>query len=271
MAFYLGTPGTSLGSLGTAGLLNVQGNLTLPSSGLNLILNNNSGAGGLGFSGTGGYYELFSYSGILSGFNPLTTFNAPSGKTYQFFTPSNQIDLYVAINDLRWTGTASSSWDTNPATTNWSLVGLSSTAASAYQDGSNVTFSDTFPTGSGTGAVSNANVVIQAAGVQPNAIVFNNNALNYALSNASGTAGIAGATGITLSGSGTVNLQSPNSFQGQVAINAGILNITNSAALGSTGGVLVASGGALQMQGNIALGAPLSLNGSGFAGSPAVR
>ncbi len=269
VAYYLGTPGTSLGSLGTGGLINVQGNLTLASSGLNLILNNNSGAGGLGFSGTGGFYELFSYSGSLSGFNALTTFNAPSGKTYQFFTPSNQIDLYVAINDLRWTGTASSSWDTNPATTNWSLVGLSSTAASAYQDGSNVTFSDTFPTSSGTLAVSNANVVVQAAGVQPNAIVFNNNALNYTLSNASGTAGIAGATGITLSGSGTVNLQSPNSFQGQVAINAGILNISNSAALGSSGGVLVASGGALQMQGNIALGAPLSLNGSGFAGSPA--
>ena len=41
-----------------------------------------------------------------------------------------------------------------------------------------------------------------------------------------------GSTGIVLSGSGTVNLQSPNSIQGPVTINSGILNITNSAALG---------------------------------------
>ena len=152
----------------------------------------------------------------------------------------------------------------HPGSTNWAN---GSTAAS-YLDGANVTFSDTNSlTG---GAISNSNVAIQAAGVQPNSITFSNNAVNYTLSNASGTAGIAGSTGIVLSGSGTVNLQSPNSFQGPVAINAGILNITNSAALGSSLGVSVASGGALQMQGNIAVGAiALSLSGNGFAGSPA--
>ena len=165
--------------------------------------------------------------------------------------------MQVSILSLSWAGTASSSWDT-AGSTNWA----NGSTATSYLDGANVTFSDTNSlTG---GAITNSNVVVQAAGVQPNSVTFSNNAVNYTLSNAGGTAGIAGTTGIVLNGNGTVNLTSPNSFQGQVSINSGILNITNSAALGNSAGVSVASGGALQMQGNIGLGAiPLSLNGSG--------
>ena len=58
VADFLGTPGSGTASLGTAGLINVQGTLTLPASGLNLSLLNNSGAGGLGSAGNG-FYELF--------------------------------------------------------------------------------------------------------------------------------------------------------------------------------------------------------------------
>ena len=58
VADYLGTPGSGTASVGNAGLINVQGNLTLPASGLNLSLLNNSGAGGLGSAGNG-FYELF--------------------------------------------------------------------------------------------------------------------------------------------------------------------------------------------------------------------
>jgi fibronectin-binding autotransporter adhesin len=256
---YLGTPGSGTASLGNAGVINVQGTLTLPASGLNLSLLNNSGAGGLGSAGNG-FYELFSY-GSLTG-NPSSAFPASIGaKQFTYYNPPGQIDVQVSILSLNWTGSPSSSWDT-AGSTNWAL----GSAAASYLDGANVTFSDTNPiTG---GSVSSSSVVIQAAGVQPNSVTFSNNSVNYTISTG-GTAGIAGSTGIVLSGSGTVNLQSPNSFQGSVAINAGILNVTNSAALGSSAGVLVASGGALQMQGNIALAAPLSLNGSGFAGSPA--
>ncbi len=55
VADFLGTPGSGTASLGTAGLINVQGTLTLPASGLNLSLLNNSGAGGLGSAGNGFY------------------------------------------------------------------------------------------------------------------------------------------------------------------------------------------------------------------------
>ena len=261
MADYLGTPGSGTASLGTAGLINVQGTLTLPSSGLNLSLLNNSGAGGLG-SASNGFYELFTY-GSLSG-TPSSAFPASNGaKLFTYYNPAGQIDVQVSILALSWAGTASSSWDT-AGSTNWAN---GSTAAS-YLEGADVTFSDTNSLTGGT--VSNSNVVIQATGVQPNSVTFNNNAVNYTLSNASGTAGIAGTAGIVKSGSGTVNLQSPNSFQGQVLVNSGILNITNGAALGSSAGVSVAAGGALQLQGNIGVGAiALSLSGNGFAGSPA--
>ena len=171
----------------------------------------------------------------------------------------------MSILALNWTGTASSSRDT-AGSTNWA----NGATATSYLDGANVTFSDTNSiTG---GSISNSHVVIQAGGVQPNSIIFNNNAVTYTISNGSGTAGIAGTTGIVLSGSGTVNLQSANSFQGPVAINSGILNISNSAALGNSSGGIVAAGGALQLQGgNVFASVPLSLSGSGFAGSPAGR
>jgi fibronectin-binding autotransporter adhesin len=262
VADYLGTPGLLSTSPGTAGLIKVPGTLTLPNSGLNLSLLNNSNAGNLGIAGNG-WYELFSY-GSLSG-NPSAAFPATLGaKQFTYVSGAGQIDVDVQILALNWAGTASSSWDT-VGSTNW--ANSSTATAASYIDGANVTFSDTNSLTGGT--VSNSNVVIQAAGVQPNSVTFSNNAVTYTLSNAGGTAGIAGTTGIVLSGSGTVNLQSPNSFSGVVAVNSGILNISNSAALG-TGGVTVAAGGALQIQGNIAVAAvPLSLNGSGFAASPA--
>ncbi len=270
---YLGTPGSGTASLGNAGLINVQGNLTLPASGLNLNLLNNSGAGGLGSAGNG-YYELFSYQGTLSGFNPNMTFNPVMGKVFTFTNQNNQIDVRVAILALNWTGvnsnglTANSSWDTTTSSTNWANTNGTAAVASAYQDGSNVTFSDTNPI---TGKpVTGSNIVIQPSGVQPNSVAFNNNAVNYTLSDSGGTTGIAGTTGIVKSGSGTVYLQGPNSLQGTVAINAGIVDISNGAALGVSSGVSVASGAALQLQGGIAVGAlPLGLAGGGFAANPA--
>ena len=77
-----------------------------------------------------------------------------------------------------------------------------------------------------------------------------------------------------MDGTAGVTLTSANSFTGPIAINAGALNLQNSAALGSgsnrSSGVAVASGAALQLQSGISIGAiPLSLNGTGLAASPA--
>ena len=99
-------------------------------------------------------------------------------------------------------------------------------------------------------------------------MTFSNSAVNYTVN---GTAGIAGATGITMNGAGVVFLQNGNSFTGPVAINAGVINISNSGALGLASIATVAAGAALQIQGGITTAAavPLVLNGAGLASNPA--
>ena len=122
-----------------------------------------------------------------------------------------------------------------------------------------------------------ATVTIQAGGVQPFSVIFNNSSVNYVLNNAGGdTVGIAGATGITQQGTGSLTLASPNSFTGAVQISAGRINVQNAAALGNSSGVTVASGAALELQGGLAFGTavntntiPLSLAGNGLAGNAA--
>lgn len=78
---------------------------------------------------------------------------------------------------------------------------------------------------------------------------------------------------ITKTGTSTFSLTGANTYGGLTTINAGVLNIRNGAALGSTAaGTTVASGAALQIQGGITVGAEaLTLNGSGIASDGAFR
>ena len=266
LTFVLGTPGNS--SPGSGSLINVNGNLTLPGSGLNVSFVDNANNGGLGSLGNG-LYELFAYSGSLSGFNAASTFAAqPTGKIYTFTNPVGQIDVTISLpTPLTWTGltggTAGSDSGWNATSTNWA----NGASTVSYADGtSSVTFGDTNAANGGA-PITNSTVTISGTNVSPCSVTFNNANVNYTLN---GTAGIAGATGIVVSGSGLVSLQNSNSFTGPVAINAGALNISNSAALGNSSGVTVAAGAALQVQGGITSGAiPLGLNGTGLAASPA--
>jgi fibronectin-binding autotransporter adhesin len=78
---------------------------------------------------------------------------------------------------------------------------------------------------------------------------------------------------ITKTGTGTFTLSGANTYGGATTISAGVLNIQNSSALGSTfSGTTVASGAALQLQGGISVGnEALALNGSGVASDGALR
>ena len=280
---YFGTPGT--GSPGTSGLIQVNGNLTLPSSGLtiNLLNNNNANSNG---SIEAGMYDIMNYTGTLNQAVTASTFTVGTtgglaGRTYTFSSTGSsngQIDLVIgaAPVSLTWTGAAgtvsNSSWDTLGAANNWA----NGTSAAAYANPNAVTFNDNSAL-TGTPQIANSIITIQTGGVMPATVTFNNSAVNYTLSNNGGdTVGIAGATGITklATSTGTVFLQSANTFTGPVAINAGIINISNGNALGTVGGqsgVTVASGAALQMQGGITTNAqPLSLNGTGVASSGAL-
>jgi len=81
------------------------------------------------------------------------------------------------------------------------------------------------------------------------------------------------ALGLNKLGANTLILDQANTYAGTTTVSAGVLNIRNGAALGSTaGGTTVASGAALELQGGIMVGAEaLSLNGTGIAAGGALR
>jgi autotransporter-associated beta strand protein len=82
-----------------------------------------------------------------------------------------------------------------------------------------------------------------------------------------------GALSLVKVGNGTQTLSGVSTFVGPVLVSAGALNAANQWALGTVaGGVTVASGAALQLQGGTAVGAePLTLNGAGSSADGALR
>ncbi len=93
---------------------------------------------------------------------------------------------------------------------------------------------------------------------------------NTALTTFSGI--VSGTGGITKAGSGTLVLSGANAYSGATTINAGVLNVQNAKALGTTAGsTTVKSGGALALGGGITItGEALSVAGNG-GGAGALR
>ena len=87
------------------------------------------------------------------------------------------------------------------------------------------------------------------------------------------TSAIGGSGGLNKTGSGTLVLSGANTYTGTTTVNAGVLNIRNSAALGTTiAGTTVSTGAELQLQGGIAVGSEaLTLNGTGVTNSGALH
>jgi autotransporter-associated beta strand protein len=146
---------------------------------------------------------------------------------------------------LTWTGSASGNWNATQA--NWQQRG----AVSTYGDGLAVVFDDT-----GT----NSSIAIQAGGVCPASVTFDNTALAYTFSGGP----IAGTTGLVLDGSGTVTLENSNAYTGGTSVNSGVLVLENSAAIpagsllsiGASGSVVLGTQGAAEL-GLLAGGGPV--------------
>lgn len=84
---------------------------------------------------------------------------------------------------------------------------------------------------------------------------------------------ISGSGSLTQAGSGTLSLGSANSYTGSTSINSGILRVTHANGLGTTAaGTTVATGAALELSGDITIGAEsLSLAGTGIDSGGALR
>ena len=84
---------------------------------------------------------------------------------------------------------------------------------------------------------------------------------------------VSGAFTVTKNGTGTMVFSGANTYSGATTVSAGVLNIQNATALGTTAaGTTVSTGAALQIQGNIAVGAEaLTLGGNGISNDGALR
>jgi fibronectin-binding autotransporter adhesin len=120
--------------------------------------------------------------------------------------------------------------------------------------------------GGTTGALSTSSAITNNSG-----LVFNRS--NDTTQGTHFSNNIGGSGTLTQNGSGTLFLNTGNSYTGATTINTGIIRASNATALGTTaGGVTVASGAVLELIGGITIGAEaLSLSGTGISTGGALR
>ena len=221
------TTGATLnfGAVGTVNpLLNVAGALTLngtttinitscPSLPVNLPL--------IGF-------------GSIGGSGHFVRGSLPPGVVATLVTNGNTIYLNMTTGtaSFEWTGLNNTNWD-KTTTNNWLDNGVSG----LYGDGAPVQFDD-------TSARTNVNVAVTVA---PSAVIVTNNTDHYTFSSAAGTK-ITGGTSLTKNGNGTLTLTNLNSdFTGGVVVNAGVVEVSGAANLGSASGSVLLNGGTLSV------------------------
>jgi len=143
------------------------------------------------------------------------------------------IDLYFpggAPPDTRWTGAASSLWNTSAP--NWQT--LETGDATNYADGNVVLFDDLA-----------ANPIITLnLNVAPGGVVFSNNTTAYSVS---GTGQIGGVGILTKTGSGSLTLSGTHTFSGGMDIQAGELMATTGGSVGSDIRVLAGATNGVQI------------------------
>jgi autotransporter-associated beta strand protein len=149
---------------------------------------------------TGTIDEAAYYTNVLSPAQVMANYNALVGNV---------------TNDL-WTGAVNNNWDTSTA--NWT----NSPNTNTFANGDLVVFAD---------SASNFGVNV-AANVTPVTMTFSNSLNNYTIGSAGGFS-IGGVAALTTRGTGTVTLNTTNTFTGPIVISAGQLVIGGSGQLGS--------------------------------------
>ena len=156
-------------------------------------------------------------------------------------------------------------------------TGATAINAGTLSAGANNVLANTTAVTVASGATYNLNNYSDSVGSIAGAgnITLGSGALTAGADNTSTTfSGVISGTGsLTKSGSGTLVLSGADTYSGATTVSAGVLNIQNNTALGTTtGGVTVASGAALQIQNGITVtGKTLTLSGTGVSNDGALR
>jgi autotransporter-associated beta strand protein len=172
----------------------------------------------------------------VTGTYPITaTYNGD--RIYPPASTLSPLEQVVTLPVDIWSGAQNNIWDIN-VSTNWISFG----SPASYIDGNTVQFDDT--------AIGSTAISLGIT-VNPNSVTFTNNVKSYSIS---GAGSISGPTGLTLVGTGSVNLSTANAYTGNTVVSNGVL--TFSGAGSSTGG------GVLDVGDGAGLGI-LNMNSSG--------
>jgi fibronectin-binding autotransporter adhesin len=238
---YNGTGTVNINTAGSAGVV-VTNALTTANTGAGEITVNATNSS----TWTAGSYDLITFSsGSLTGtaadfsLSPISGLSGRQSATLG--TSSTAVTLTIAGDLPVWTGVGSQTW-TTAATNN--TTGPNAWALGTGHTGTNfwasdtVKFNDTYNLGSGDVAVTNSTVTI-TGGVSPTNVIFNNSAVNYVIRSNDSTGIAAGS--LTKGGTGTVTINTANSYTGATTINNGTL-VTAAGSLGGTASIAVTGG-----------------------------
>jgi autotransporter-associated beta strand protein len=181
-------------------------------------------------------YDLVTFTaftGSLSDFTKGVISGISGRQSATLGATATAITLSIAGDNPVWSGAGSQTWTT---VTNGDNTGPNAWALKTGHTGTNfwagdaVEFNDTYDLGSGPVAVTNSTVTIHG-GVAPASVGFANSAVDYTI-NSDDSTGITSGV-FSKSGTGTVTLNTVNSYTGGTTINAGTLVIGGSGSLGA--------------------------------------
>ncbi|MGC3961304.1 MAG: autotransporter-associated beta strand repeat-containing protein, partial [Verrucomicrobiota bacterium] len=173
---------------------------------------------------------LITYTGATLGSIANFTLNMPPGVTGHLVNNANVLGLQIdtAVN-LSWNGDVNNVWDIG-TTANWKDNG---TSGKKYSNGDPVRFDDT--------ATGNLNISLPGS-VSPSSFKVDATG-NYSIT---GAGSIGGGTSIVKTNTGSLVLNTVNTYTGGTVIGNGTLTISNATALGATSGTVSLKGGILQ-------------------------
>lgn len=245
------TPGN-----GANDLLQIGGNLTLN--------NNVIGVDIQGIPSPGDDWGVISYTGTLSGsFNPTVV-----GTHYNVTIDTTSVPNFVYLEilsgtgaSLKWNSTSSGVWDTG--TSNW--FNLTTLQSDFYGNGDFVVLDDSV-----AGAQTNLTIATGQF-IAPSSIT-NTGAFNYTIS---GGGTITGATALFKDGSGTLRINTTNSYTGgTVIVNGtvvpGVQTALGSIAPGTLATITVSNAGTLELNGQTLKNQHAFLSGAGVGNNGAV-